>query len=110
LLHGVPLPSLGSFEFYLFSEAVRREKVEKFAFARLLVNVAVESGFVNPDRGRFLLYEYGEDLHQFKYNYNYVPIGKRIERIRNEKEAEDQRLLKKVAAMTVEDKDVGRPR
>lgn len=101
MLKGVPPPALGSFEFYLFSEGIRREKAEKLAFARLVVGMAALSGLISQEQGNLLLYEYGEDLHQFRYNYGYVPISRQLENIRFTKQNEELRLLKKVSDMTV---------
>lgn len=110
LLRGIPLPRLGTFEFYLLLESIRREKAEKAAFAKLLVDLEVASGRVANSRAQLILIEYEEELRQFKYNYDYVPFERRLESTRVDARMEDMRVLDKVAAMTVSDEDVGRPR
>lgn len=110
MLRGVPPPELGSFEYNLFTEGLRREKSEKLAFARLLVGMGVAAGFFNEEKGKLLLYEYQEDLYQFRYNYGYVPIGEQVAKIQKAKKDEDMRLLKKVAAMSEGVDDAGSKR
>ena len=94
---------MGTFEFYVLLESIRREKAEKAAFARLLVSLAVEEGGVTKKRGALILIKYEEELHQFKYNYKYVPIERRLEMEQTSARNEDEERLAKVSALTVGD-------
>ncbi len=84
-------------------EGFEREKAEKFAFAKYLsVFLEPMSGLKKEDTIKALA-DYGEELYQLKYNYNYESIRTRLDRVRTEHKLDDMRLLDKVSAMTVED-------
>jgi len=82
-------------------EAIKREKQEKAAFARLLVELEIESGRVSRDKAVFLLIQYEEELHQFKYNYKYVPVEHRLKALQENFQDEDANLLDKVSNLSV---------
>lgn len=86
-------------------ESLRREKSEKAAFARLLVELEVEKGTLDQKRGALILLKYEEELHQFKYNYKYVPVEKRLKEVQTKVRTEDVQRLEKVSALTVSDED-----
>jgi len=110
LLYGIPLPQIGTFEFYILLESIKRKKREKAAFAKLITELAIESGLVQREAATLLLIEYEEELHQFKYNYKYVPVGRRLKTVEKERETADLQILKKVSGLTVKDNDAGRPK
>jgi hypothetical protein len=89
-------------------ESIKREKREKAAFARLLVELAVEGKELTRERGALLLIQYEEELHQFKYNYKYVPVEQRLKMVQTGAHDEDIAILDKVSGMTVSDEDAGR--
>ena len=106
MMHNVPLPPLGSFEFNLIHEGIRRQRAEKVSFARFL------AGFLAPMCGMeeqdvsILVSRYAEEVMQFHYNSNYEPVYLKILRARVAKVTEDQRILDKVNALTVTDEDL----
>jgi len=94
------LPPLGSFQERLISEAILREKNEKFAmvsmFATLISAVGQLDGTIVDD----LLEEYKEELYQLKYNFKYTRIRQRRITERVSKAADEARLMQRVESMT----------
>ncbi len=86
-------------------ESLRRKKREKAAFARFLVGLATGIGTITEENAAVLLVEYEEELHQFKYNYKYVPVEQRLSAIQTDERDEESDLLDKVSRLTVSDKD-----
>jgi len=101
---------LGTFEFYVLLESIRREKREKAAFAKFLADLAVETGKIEPEKATFLLMQYEEELHQFKYNYKYVTVEERLGSLQVDVQDEEKALLEKVSGLTVSDENAGRNR
>lgn len=100
-MHGIPLPEIGSIEFNLLSEGIKRERSEKLAFATLLAKLAVATGFARQEQADFLVMEYKEELYQVRYNYNYKRIGDRVREEKARRQLRDMQVLEKVAKLTV---------
>lgn len=101
-MHGLPLPKTGTFKSRLLSEAIFRERSEKYAFAKMLVKLLGPMAGLNAEEQYLTLTEYAEELFQLRYNSKYVPVlRRRVQQIRNV-HLEEERLLSKVAKMTVE--------
>jgi hypothetical protein len=96
---GLPLPELGSLQYYMVSEQMQRERNEKIAFAKLL------SGLLMPDspEAAYKVRTYAEEVMQLTYNYDYKPIVQKVLEDKKRMRDEEERVLKKVAAMTVID-------
>ena len=101
MVHGVPLPRLGSFKFHVLETGLARERAEKVAFAKLLVGLLGPQSGLEEDARRVLLASYAETVHQVTYNYKYQSVQRRVLEKRLSRQDEDARLLKKVDAMTV---------
>ncbi len=101
MLRGIPLPVPGSFEYNVMAEGIRREREEKIALARLFTLLFQEAHGLDGKKVALLLAEYVEELYQYKYNYEYVPVRQRVGNKKIDAKLEDIRILKKVAAMTV---------
>jgi hypothetical protein len=102
LLHGLPLPTIGTFESRLLSEVIYRERSEKYAFAKLLVRLLAPATGLSEEAQYLTLMEYAEELFQLRYNSKYVPVlQRRVREVRNMR-LEEERLLSKVEKMTVE--------
>lgn len=102
LLHGLPLPTIGTFESRLLSESIFRERSEKYAFAKLMVRLLAPMSGMSEEAQYLSLMEYAEDLFQLRYNSKYVPVlQRRLREVRNMR-LEEARLLSKVEKMTVE--------
>ena len=101
MVHGVPLPRLGSFEFHVMETGLARERAEKVAFAKLLAGLLGPQSGLEADALRVLLSGYAETVHQVTYNSKYRPVQQQVLEKRLSQQAEDARLLKKVEAMTV---------
>ncbi len=106
MMHNVPLPSLGSFEFNLLHEGIRRQRAEKVSFARLLAGFLAPLSGMEDGEAALLVSRYAEEVLQFNYNSSYESVYLKVLRTRVAKVNEDQRLLDKVNAMTVTDEDM----
>lgn len=53
-----------------------------------------------------ILAQYAEEVRQFNYTSDYEPVYQKMVRTRIQQVSEDQRILQKVSAMTVTDKDL----
>jgi hypothetical protein len=101
-LHGLPLPTIGTFESRLLSEVIYRERAEKYGFAKLLTKLLAPISGISEEGQYLLLMEYAEEVFQLKYNSKYVPVlHQKLQKIRNIRQ-EEERLLRKVAKMTIE--------
>ena len=103
MMRGIPLPPLGSLEFNLISEGILREKAEKCAFAKLLVDLVTLLGNIDIEKAKLMFSTFVEEVYQLKYNYKYEPLAVRVVTEKMRKDLEDRRILQKVAAMTVEE-------
>lgn len=101
LVHGVPLPALGSFEYNLLFEGIRRERMEKIAFAKFLGNFLGPLCGMTEKQTALNVAEYAEEIFQLKYNWGYETLRKRVVREKQIAHNEDLRILQRVAAMTV---------
>lgn len=105
-LHNAPLPESGSFQERLLSEVIIRERNAQFAmvslFGRLLGTIAgVDSKVL-----AMLLEEYREELFQLRYNPRYKSVSRAVAEEEMSKAAEETRMMRRVAAMTVTDADL----
>ena len=106
LLKGIPLPELGSFEFNLLVEGIRRERSREVAFAQFMAGLLAPLSGMSEEKVTLLVATYAEDVYQLKYNYMYESLRTRVVEARAVAQAEDIRILKKVAAMTVADEPI----
>ena len=105
-MHNVSLPVLGSFEFNLLHEGIRRQRAEKVTFARFLASLIAPISGMREEEVTILVSRYAEEVMQFNYNSKYEPVYLKVLRTRVAKVSEDQRILAKVDAMTVTDEDL----
>jgi hypothetical protein len=103
ILHGIPLPPIGSFKFNVISEGIQREKVEKVAFARLMAELLGPASGHSKETINLLVATYAEEVFQFRYNCKYTSVKDVIRKQEERAINEDLRIMEKVAAMTVED-------
>jgi hypothetical protein len=101
VVHGVPLPRLGSFRFHILETGLARQRAEKVAFAKLLVGLVGPQSGLEEDALRVLLTSYAETIYQVTYNYKYKSAQRRVFEKQLSRHEEDARLLDKVKAMTV---------
>ena len=101
IVHGVPLPPLGSFEYNVLYEGIRRKKSEKVAFAKFLGALLGPLSDLEPEKIMLLVAEYAEEVYQLKYNWEYQALRTRVVREKQIAHNEDLRILKRVEAMTV---------
>ncbi len=94
------MPPLGSFQERLVSEAILREKNEKFAMVSLFATLISAVGNLDNSVVDDLLEEYKEELYQLKYNFKYTRVRQRRITERVSKAAEEARLMKRLEAMT----------
>ena len=107
MLHGLPLPSVGTFESRLLSEVIYRERNEKYAFAKLLIRLLGPVSGMTDEERYLTLVDYAEEVFQLRYNSKYVPVFmQRVKAARNVQE-EEARLLRKVEQLTVEAPFIG---
>ncbi len=101
VVHGVPLPPLGSFEYQLLETGLARQRAEKVALARLFTSlVGPMSGLEQPQLD-LLLTSYTESVLQIRYNYKYTPAQVRVLEERRSLQQEDAQIMDKVASWTV---------
>lgn len=98
------MPPLGSFQERLISEAILREKNEKFAMVSLFATLISAMGRLEGTIVDDLLEEYKEELYQLKYNSKYTRIRQRRITERVSKAADEARLMRRVEAMTYKEK------
>ena len=103
MLMGIPLPQLGSFEFNIVAEGLRREQAEKVAFVKFIGSMLQPIAGLDAEAVSMLVTEFAEEVLQFKYNYKYETIRSRTIRERVAEHNEDTRILDKVAQLTVKD-------
>lgn len=105
-LHNAPLPESGSFQERLLSEAIIRERNSQFAMVALLSKLLAAVAGIDSKTLGLLLQEYREELFQLRYN----PRHRSVSRVLAEREmsqvAEETRLMRKVAALTVSDEEL----
>lgn len=101
IIHGVPLPPLGSFAYNLLFEGIRRERMEKVAFAKFLGNFLGPMSGLSEKKVMLNVAEYAEEIFQLKYNWKYKALRTRIAQEKQIAHNEDLRILRRVAAMTV---------
>jgi hypothetical protein len=101
VVHGVPLPRLGSFEFHVLEEGLARERAEKVAFAKLLTGLLGVAADIPKEGVQLLLESYAATVHQVTYNEKYRSVERQLFEKRARQQTEDERLLEKVAEMTV---------
>jgi len=105
-LHNAPLPESGSFQEQLLSEAIIRERNAQFAMVTLFGRLLGAIGGVKPKVMEQLLEEYREELYQLRYNPRYRTISRVLAEEEMSKVAEETRLMRRVAAMTVSDEEL----
>lgn len=103
VLHGIPLPEIGSFRYKLIVEGIHRDRAEKVAFARFLSRFLAPISGMNEAVADLHIIEYAEQLTQLKYNWAYETVRAKIETVRVQKHKSDLDILAKVSAMTVKD-------
>lgn len=103
VLKGIPLPPIGSFKFNVITEGLQREKQEKVAFARFMAALLGPASGLKAGEIGALVAAYAEEVHQFRYNYKYVPVQELAQRKAVAAANEDLRLMEKVAKFTVKD-------
>jgi len=104
LMHGVPLPSLGSLAFHILAEGIAREQASRIALIKFLTGLFGPQSGLSSQELYLLVTEYTEQVFQFKYNYKYMPVGMKLFKEQMSARMEDMRLLDKVSNMTVKDK------
>ncbi len=105
LLRGAPLPAPGSFQERILTEAIIRDKNEKYSSVALFARL-IATGLGIPDEYlHHLLEKYREELYQLRYNFRYESADARRLKKRLEEEFERDRLMQRLEAMTVKDKD-----
>jgi len=105
-LHNAPLPTSGSFQERLLSEVIIRERNAQFAMVSLFGRLLAAGAGVDGKTLTMLLEEYREELFQLRYNPRYTTISKVIAEREMSKVAEETRLMRKVAALTVSDEEL----
>jgi hypothetical protein len=100
------LPEAGSFQEQLLSEAIVRERNAQFAMVALFARLLGAMAGVQPKMMHVLLEEYREELYQLRYNPKYRTISKVLVEEEMSKVAEETRLMRKVAALTVSDEEL----
>lgn len=103
ILHGIPLPEIGSFPYKLIVEGIHRDRAEKVAFARFLARMLAPISQMSDVAADLHIIEYAEQLTQLKYNWAYESVRAKIESVREKKHRGDLDILAKVSAMTVTD-------
>lgn len=103
-MNGIPLPRIGTFEFNIIVEGVRRERSEKVAFAQFIAGFLGPMSGMEAKQASLLVADYAEEVFQFKYNYKYESMRMRVVEEKLAAQSEDMRILQKVAAMTVTEK------
>jgi hypothetical protein len=98
VLHGIPLPTLGSFEYQLLQAGLVRQRSEKVAFARLLASLIGPLTELEGSDLELMLAGYAEAVSQVRYNYRYTPAHVRVLEERMSLQQEDARLMREVAS------------
>ena len=101
IVRGVSLPQLGSFEYFLLSEQLRREREEKVAHARLMATIAGRGAGLEQNEIDELVEEYAEAVYQLKYNSKYRSALSRKWEAKIAERSMEMDLLEKVSQMTV---------
>jgi len=105
-LHNAPLPDSGSFQERLLSEVIIRERNAQYAMVSLLARLIAAGAGVEPRTLGLLLEEYREELFQLRYNPRYKSVSRVMAEQEMSKIAEETRLMRRVAAMTVSDEEL----
>lgn len=100
------MPDAGSFQEQLLSEAIVRERNAQFSVVALFARLLGAMAGVDPKMMHVLLEEYREELYQLRYNPKYRTISKVLVEQEMSKVAEETRLMRKVAALTVSDEEL----
>ena len=79
--------------------------MEKIAFARLLTEFLAPIAGLGREEVLRTLSNYAEELEQLSYNWKYVSVAEKMDKFHKAQDDERDRLLAKVAAMTVKDDD-----
>lgn len=103
MVRGIPLPRLGSFEYFVLSEGLRRERTEKVAFAKMVGSILGAGIGVEKDEIDTFVQEYAEEVFQLKYNYKYKSALARKLAEKVEQRVMEQQLLDRVNRMTVQE-------
>ncbi len=101
VVHGIPLPPLGSFEYQVLETGLERSRAEKVAFARLLTGLLSPLSEMDSRRAELLVAGYAESVFQVRYNYKYTPAHIRVLERRRMEHLKDAQLMSKVDSLTV---------
>ena len=99
-MHGAPLPDAGSFQEQLLGEYIAREKHERFALVSLFATLVGKGLGISDKFLDLVLEDYREELYQLRYNSKYKTARKRHRDERMQKAKEQERLFRKLDAMT----------
>ena len=105
-MHNAPLPESGSFQEKLLAEVIIRERNGQFAMVSLFGRLLGAIAGIQPKLMTTLLEEYREELFQLRYNPRYRSISRTLAEEEMSKVAEETRLMRRVAAMTVSDTEI----
>lgn len=83
-----------------------RERNSQFAVVSLFARLLGAMAGVQPKMMHILLEEYREELYQLRYNPKYRTISRVLVEEEMSKVAEETRLMRKVAALTVSDEEL----
>jgi hypothetical protein len=90
----------------LLSEVIIRERNSQFAMVSLFGRLLGAIAGIDGKTLTMLLEEYREELFQLRYNPRYTTISKVMAEREVSKVAEETRLMRKVAALTVSDEEL----
>jgi len=80
------------------------------AFATAIVKMLSLVGGIKKEATNEILEEYREELFQFRYNYRYETYHSKVVVKRLKQHLETDRMMQRLDAMTVEDKDIPKPK
>lgn len=101
--HGSPLPEAGSFQEQLLSESIARERHVKFSEVSLFATLLGKGLGINDQYIELMLEGFREELYQLRYNSKYKTARRRFTDTRMKKAREQDRLFRKLDAMTAID-------
>lgn len=87
------------------TEAIIREKNERFASVTLFAKLITNGLGINEKYTEHLLEKYKEELYQLRYNFRYESVDARWLKNRLQEEFERDRLMQRLEGMTAPDKD-----
>jgi len=105
-LHNAPLPDAGSFQERLLNEVIVRERNAQFAMVSLMARLLGTIAGIQPKSMVLLLEEYREELFQLRYNPRYRSVSRVLADMEMSKAAEETRMMRRVAAMTISDEEL----